>query len=355
MDLKTLTQTLRAIRDKKEWLSGCELLQKTDLSSYYGDDLRDVLDEFYMCLYYAKQYEQALDLLCMFEHTYVDDHNISNTDYLLSALREGKKVVATFDIERIPEDDEIVICYGDFPLGWKNLVCCNPIQRHVKYFERIKHDVVEYDAGWNPIDAIYIINLDDRADRYIETLRELVKVNAPLHKVKRFPAVREKSTSDPRINAMIGCSRSHLKVIEECINKKYSTVLILEDDFCFSDTARMDQFDKFFTNKYEYDICLLAASKQGKVVPLDNLLCVSSQERTTCAGYLVSSAGMSRLKDIWTKSTEELTRTREERYSCDSAWTILQKNNRFLVFREKMGFQRPTYDYTTRKTVFHLD
>jgi len=355
--LDNLLGILRANRTAGRWEMSAALYDPQSLSAVYGNLLRHLLEEFFIAFCCLKKYEKALEVMTNFQRTYVDDHLIAITDCLFGYIRNEKRIVATMDPLRQPRSSEIVVCYGDYPHIYENLAHCNPIRRHLQYFWNLDHDEIEYSSVWDPIDQIYIVNVDERIDRYIETLRELRRMKAPFHRIRRFSAIKDESTQDSYFNGTVGCARSHLAVLEESLNKGYQHVLVLEDDFCFTDDIAVNQnaLKLFFERRYDYDICLLATSKYYRIEPYDDLLNRSYQECTTTAGFLYSRSGMEHLYGTWKKGLEDLIVTRNTVNACDRSWRELQKESRFFVFKQKLGFQRPSYSSITGKTEFHLD
>jgi len=73
-------------------------------------------------------------------------------------------------------------------------------------------------------DKIYCINLDERPDRWEQSLEEFEKVG--IKNVERFSAIKHEKGA-------IGCRESHLKIIEKSKNENLNNVLIFEDDVFF--------------------------------------------------------------------------------------------------------------------------
>lgn len=101
----------------------------------------------------------------------------------------------------------------------------------------------------NFIDKIYIINLDERKDRYKKCLSQLNNYN--ITNFQRFSAIKPifedinpiiyKNYSSylshdkkKYIVGATGCKFSHRNIIKDAFEKNYENVLILEDDFLFS-------------------------------------------------------------------------------------------------------------------------
>lgn len=93
------------------------------------------------------------------------------------------------------------------------------------------------------IDQIYIINLENRTDRWKICIEQLIKYN--ITNYKRFNAIRpDLKKIDPihysknnmklsknYITSALGCKLSHLLVINDAKKNNYNKILILEDDF----------------------------------------------------------------------------------------------------------------------------
>ena len=98
----------------------------------------------------------------------------------------------------------------------------------------------------------FYINLINRTDRksYIE--RELEKVGI---KAERFNAIKLQ-------NGAIGCSMSHLKILQTAKQNGWDHVLICEDDIQFLEPAVfVNQMNSFLKNHTkDWDVVLLAGN-----------------------------------------------------------------------------------------------
>jgi len=74
-------------------------------------------------------------------------------------------------------------------------------------------------------DKIYCINLESRADRWEASCEEFEKVGL-LDRVERFEGI-------PRREGIIGCTLSHVRLIERAKNKGFKNIFIFEDDIQF--------------------------------------------------------------------------------------------------------------------------
>ncbi len=86
------------------------------------------------------------------------------------------------------------------------------------------------------IDAIYVINLEHRADRRIEMAQQLSRIGLDYDhpKVRLFPAMRPESPGEfPNIGSR-GCFLSHLNILKDARAQGFDCIFILEDDADFT-------------------------------------------------------------------------------------------------------------------------
>lgn len=324
----------RKHRELDEYLNMFNLLETPRNNAF----MFKILDEYYIANYYLGNYDKCVQILKYYKYNNINEHIINNTDYLFDFMTKNKKVIVTTDINRTPKDDEFVIIYGDFPWMYENLIINNPCYRHFKYFDKLKYDIIEYDNYWDNIDKIYIINLDTRSDRYFETMSELIKLNVPLNKIERFSAILAKEW---------GCSASHLEVIKDIIKNKHQNCLILEDDFKITSLIgkNKNNIKSFLEREYDYDVCFISYRNiDNKNMIYDDLLYNIRIPCTNASGYFISLTGALNLLPIWEKALENFKETKQhQHYACDVSWNILQQNNKYFAFINKVGYQRPQY------------
>ncbi|MBK6005170.1 glycosyltransferase family 25 protein [Ramlibacter ginsenosidimutans] len=92
-------------------------------------------------------------------------------------------------------------------------------------------------AFWNLFERIYVINLESRPDRRKEIDEQLRRVGLGLYQppVELFRAVRPDGAGAFETIGARGCFLSHLGVIQDAIQNRLESFLILEDDVDFSD------------------------------------------------------------------------------------------------------------------------
>jgi hypothetical protein len=323
-----------------------------DLRTATRQDLLDWRDRIVLeaaALMQKLEIREAEECLRQLELTTTDEWTLEMTDPHLPLIAAGRKVVASFDPLRRPALDEVVIIYGNYPQMYGNVVVNNPVRRHVADFWNFRHDEVEWDRRWASIDQIFVINIDDRVDRYDSVLCQLASARAPFDRVTRVPGF--KTEYDPSaVRGQIGALRSHIETLRRAQAGRHENVLVLEDDFCFTSDLQQHLTDlaAFFERGYPYWVCLIATSKYGAIEPKDDLISLSFQPVTNAAGYLLSREGVEKLLPVFEAALERL-ESKGDIFadSVDRCWAVLQPSGKFLVFRRKFGFQGSSFSNIT--------
>lgn len=84
------------------------------------------------------------------------------------------------------------------------------------------------DSKFGFVDHVVYINLDHRTDRREQIIATLAPYFPP-EKVTRFSAIKKE-------NGALGCTASHIAVLEMAKEKGWKNVLVLEDDARWTDT-----------------------------------------------------------------------------------------------------------------------
>jgi hypothetical protein len=342
-----LRAEIDGLRTEKNWAGLDAALQNPKLENI--DDpllLRDIIVDAANALASQGEIDPLRRCLGRLEYASIDENTLAWTDRFLPKLRQNSKTVFTTNPERKPKSDEVVILYGNYPYLFDNIVVNNPMKRSFLDFWKFQHDVFESEPCWEKVDQIYVLNLDARVDRWAAVLRELGRMGAPFQRITRVSAIQDRSTDDPALNGHLGCLRSHIWMMEDALSKKFDNVLILEDDFCFTEDIDIHKADlqKFLERSYDYFVCLVATSKYGRIVARDDLVSTSLQPCTNTAGYLVSRPGMAQVHAVMEEGLQRLIETRESQiYAADRYWAKLQPTGKFLTFRRKLGFQTPSF------------
>ena len=348
-----LHQQLRWLREQQAWDLMVKIYEEIRFSSH---PLCHILDEFYIAFFNQGLYEECQDILARFEFTNINEHVIANSNYLFPLL--GKKVIGTTDPKREPAEDEIVVVYGNYLWSYDCLPHGNKVYRHSKYYQDIAHDDFEFDPAWNSVEVIYILNLEERVDRFMEIIVELAAMRAPLHRIYHYKAQKESVTGNREQDAHIGAQKNHLDVVNHFIAQGYEHGIIFEDDFTFTSrrSEHLADLKEFFSRNYDYCVGLVGSSQYHRYDAYDDLCYRSYQVCTTTSGYLLNKKSAPVIQRVFTEGHQKLVEGGNPNiYACDRYWAALQQDHLFLLFKRKFGYQRVNYSNITGKVDCHFD
>lgn len=306
-----------------------------------------IFDAAYTANFYLKNIPKCQYWLSQFEFAEIDEQIYWNSNFMFTIL--NKKIIASFDSERVPADDEVVIIYGNYPDWHLGLPSSTKLYRNVSLFHSINHDSVEYDPAWEPVDTIYILNLETRTDRYNDTLISLCNIRAPIHRVFHYKAVKD------NLDPYIGASQNHVDVMKHFANSSNNYSLVLEDDIVFTENRNkiLADIHEFFKRKYMFNLCFLAISKIGNRSEYDDLLSLSLQSCTTSSAYFLCKETVGLVLEVAEEGVENMKKTGDSCSNCiDRYWTKLPLK---YFFKQKLAFQRPSFSNLTQRVNFNLD
>ena len=123
----------------------------------------------------------------------------------------------------------------------------------------------------------FFINLDSRPDRKQHVEGQMSMLGIP---AERFKAIKLK-------NGAIGCSMSHIKLLETAKANNWPHILIVEDDILFTKPALfIEQLNTFLDMHKDFDVALLAGNNMPPYTVVDDS-CVRVSKCQTTTGYLV--------------------------------------------------------------------
>jgi hypothetical protein len=306
-----------------------------------------VFEAMFTACFYTNRIAEAQKWLSYFEFADLHPHMVANSNYLLPKLG---RTVASFDAAREPADGEVVIVYGNYPDWHRALPSTRKLYRHVSLFSQVTHDVVESHPCWDSVDILYILNLEGRSDRYMETLASLARVAAPLQKVHHYQGKKD-------LPPYVGATKNHVDVIRHFQESGHQTCLILEDDIVFcDDVSRVHSSVKtFFKRAYEYTICFLSLSRLHDRVPHDDLLSETKQSCTTSAAYFLTKRTSCDVLAVVDEGLRKI--AAGEGYpneGCiDTYWC--GRLSKMYFFKDKLAFQRPSWSNLKQCVVAYLD
>ena len=190
----------------------------------------------------------------------------------------------------------------------------------------------------------FYINLEHRTDRKEHVENELDKIGI---KATRFNAIK-------MTNGAIGCSMSHLKILEDAKKNKLEHVLIIEDDITFLDPELFkNQINKFLElHQNNWDVILLAGNNMPPYDNIDNT-CVKVSRCQTTTGYLVNGHYINVLVSNVKMGLTNLLNNPEQKskYAIDKFWFVLQGASKWYLITPLTVVQREDYSDIEKKVI----
>lgn len=325
---------------------------------------KDLLSRLIRNKIYEENLVQARQLFSEFEWIPTVDENVLRTlvvPYFDKFQKSGGRVILTTDISRKMDDENTaIIIIGNYPYGVWNLPCqgLNPLHFPVMFYNLIQGPRVtwEYDACWEPIKKIYVLNLQERIDRWVATLGELVQMGAPLNRIHHYKAMKAEPAT--KLEIYWGATKNHVDCVKDFVESGEEYCLVLEDDIQFcSDTARCKkELTNFFKRQYDFDICMISYSKMGLIEPVDDCVLISKQACTTSSGYILRKETATKIYQILDEGLCKMRETGDYiTYCCDRYWAKIQGERKFLLLRNKIAYQRVVYSNITGCNNLFLD
>jgi len=193
------------------------------------------------------------------------------------------------------------------------------------------------------LEHVFYINLEYRTDRRIQVESEL---NTLGWKYERFNAIK-------LANGRIGCSMSHLKVLNLAKERKLPYVVVVEDDIEFKKPDKYNSMlRKFLDSNIEYDVLLLAGNLRPPIKQLNSDVLQIFHSWTT-TGYIVKSDYYDTLIQNIHEGIQLLMRQPEKHnlYAIDSYWMRLQKKDKWMILYPRTITQRPTYSDIEKREI----
>lgn len=194
----------------------------------------------------------------------------------------------------------------------------------------------------NYIDHIFYINLDKRTDR-----KELFEAEMAKYELtaERFSAIYY-----PPPKGTVGCGKSHLQILEIAKSRKYKNILILEDDFYFTEPKHIveDSLHQLFTTKPHFDVCFVAYNLISGTIDENNPLFTRVTNASTSSGYIVNEHYYDKLIELYKDAMPKLEETMMHWiYANDQIWKTLQEKDNWYCFTNRLGKQRDGFSDTS--------
>jgi glycosyl transferase family 25 len=193
------------------------------------------------------------------------------------------------------------------------------------------------------IKNIFYINLDTRPDRkiFFENQMKLVGLKAT-----RFNAIKN-------TNGAIGCSLSHLNLLQYAKKHNLDHILIMEDDIMFLNPQIFIQNINNFLSKHDnFDVLLIAGNNMGEYKRIDDN-CVKISNCQTTTGYLVKKHYYDKLIDNFKTGIQHFIKNvnLKLQYAIDQYWCSLQCLDNWYLLTPLTVSQKPDYSDIEKKTI----
>ena len=191
------------------------------------------------------------------------------------------------------------------------------------------------------IKNVFYINLEHRCVRKVHVESQLESIGL---QGQRFNAIKMP-------NGAIGCSMSHLKLLQNALQNGLDHILIVEDDIQFLDPELFKtQINTFLSNHKDWDIILLAGNNMPPYEAIDDT-CVKVSRCQTTTGYIVNGNYIEKLLHNVRSGLTNLLHNPGERklYAIDKYWFNLQKTDNWYLIIPLSVVQREDYSDIEKK------
>jgi glycosyl transferase family 25 len=179
------------------------------------------------------------------------------------------------------------------------------------------------------VDKVIYINLEERVDRKEQIEQELQKYFSS-DKILRFNAIKES-------HGGIGCTKSHIAVLEMAIKEKWSNYLVVEDDAIWSNFNNGYSLLEKLIKKH-YDVITLG-TVYAKYTPEFKLL----SGQTTTAYIVNQKYYKTLLQNFKDGLTGFLMTGNYPIFSIDQYWKRIQANDTWYCIIPSLMIQRAGY------------
>jgi glycosyl transferase family 25 len=189
----------------------------------------------------------------------------------------------------------------------------------------------------------FYINLESRPDRKAHVEEQLTTIGI---QAIQFKAIKLQ-------NGAIGCSLSHLKLLQMAKKNNWPHILIVEDDILFTNPSIfITSFNHFLSNHPTFDVALISGNNIPPHTQIDNS-CVKIYHCQTTTGYIVQNHYYDILINNYTEGIAKLLKEPSKHilYAIDKYWFSLQEKDDWYLIIPLTVTQREDYsDIEKRKT-----
>ena len=185
------------------------------------------------------------------------------------------------------------------------------------------------------LENVYYINLKERTDRKKLVENELDELG---WKYQRFNAIKTK-------NGRVGCSMSHLKLIQMAREKNLDYIVVVEDDIQFMRKTWYNDKIKDILEK-EFDVFLLAGNLRLPIFRTNDENIGKISKSFTTTGYIVKKHYYDTLINNIKQGIQLLLKNPDGEFNSnaiDCYWMKLQERDNWKIIMPRTITQRPIY------------
>lgn len=192
--------------------------------------------------------------------------------------------------------------------------------------------------NWSIVDKVIFINLKKRKDRRVRIFRQLKKLGVPKEKIFRLEAVEYSP-------GFIGCSLSHVAVLELAQDNGWERILVLEDDFSFNESIEnFNNLNRYFESllSIKWDVAFLAAN-YADVTALKSAKHIIKVNKAWCAcAYIVDFRYYDKLIHNYRQGVLSLLQGESQHdFALDVNWHSCMQEDLWLGIFPNSGYQEP--------------
>uniref|UniRef100_A0A6C0KYJ8 Glycosyl transferase family 25 domain-containing protein n=1 Tax=viral metagenome TaxID=1070528 RepID=A0A6C0KYJ8_9ZZZZ len=188
----------------------------------------------------------------------------------------------------------------------------------------------------------FYINLEHRTDRKEHVEKELY--NLGIKNTQRFNAIK-------MANGAIGCTMSHIKVLQDAKKNGLPYIMICEDDIQFTNPELFKkQLNGLLSSDESWDVILIAGNNLPPYTRI-NEFCVKVNQCQTTTGYIVKASYYDAIIENMREGIKKLMNepNRHFLYAVDKYWFSLQQKDKWLLVTPLTVVQRVDYSDIERK------
>jgi glycosyl transferase family 25 len=213
----------------------------------------------------------------------------------------------------------------------------------LKYEDEDNSEIIQNMVPTNieDFENVFYINLDHRKDRKEHVEKELTSIGIHKDNIHRFNAIKLN-------NGAIGCTMSHIKLIQTAKDNKLPYIMICEDDIQFTDPnlfkTQINGLLSCENENEDWDVILLAGNNLPPYKRINDY-CVQVTQCQTTTGYIVASHYYDILIENMKGGLQNLIKNPQQHffYAVDKYWFLLQGKDRWLLITPLTVIQRVDY------------